>query len=159
TAPKRFEACSTERSGMLLKLARKHRAPMTRALLNGQVLERCQRQAVHGERLDLPACKRPGRTGDFLPIAPRAGDDQQAAARGDEARQRLGGSRQQTLWQGLERVALVHEIESPAPLWRRREKIGGAKFDAFARKTLERPIDRARDQIEGGHARPSPGQS
>ena len=53
----------------------------------------------------------------------------------------------------------MHEIERPAPFRRRREKIGGEKFNAFARKTLARPIDRARDQIEGGHARPGLGQS
>ena len=47
----------------------------------------------------------------------------------------------------------MHEIESPAPFHRRREKIGGAELDAFAGKTLARPIDRARDQIESGHAR------
>ncbi len=96
------------------------------------------------------AGERPGRPVDVLPLVARAADHQQPAARLDQIGQSLARVGQNVRRQGLQRIGFMDQVEGAAPFRRRREQVGGAKFDAAVRKAVLRPFRGARHEIESG---------
>ena len=99
-----------------------------------------------------------GGPGDLLALVARPRDHQQQPARRDQRGERLRRLVQQRVGQGLQRVAFMDEVESAAPVGRRREQVRGAIVDGALRKTPLRPGDGRLDQIESGDARAGGGE-
>ncbi len=97
---------------------------------------------------DLGRHQRPWRPVCVAPFFAGAGDEQKAASRRHQRGDSGEGIAPQIAVEGLERVALVDEIEGAKPVGRWREKVGDAVVDIGSGKTLARPADGFRGEIE-----------